>query len=333
MAKIAVVIGCSGQDGLLQTRLLVKYGYFVIGICRDKQRFNSLLKAVTDDINNIHTIEHDFKDFNTLTGVLQPYDIDEIYNFAGVSSIAASWSNPYDTVRLNTLFLVSLLEYVRRETPASKIFQAGSSECFIRSGLDEDERFVATSPYSLSKLASFSLVNLYRKSFGLFCVNGILFNHESIFRREGFVSRKIVQGIKQISQDQKSCLFLGNLDSVRDWGDAEDFVRGFHQVLQKSKSGNYVFRSGNIASVREVVEFCALNVGHDLVWKGTGIDEVGVLRNSGRIVVRISSEFFRPLDTDSEALGDFGAVEENPWVPSVDFEQLFSKLMKYDFIM
>jgi len=332
MNKTAVVIGCSSQDGLLQMRLLLRSGYFVIGICRDRRRFDLCSAYVSSDLNSYRIIEFDFVDFSKLSDLFRPYHIDEIYNFVGVTSIAESWNDPYNTLRVNTLFLVSLLEYVRNNSTSTKVFQAGSSESFITSLNADEDRFFATSPYGLSKLASYSLINLYRESFGIFVVNGILFNHESIFRREGFVSRKIVQGIKEIAQDQSSVLVLGNLDSTRDWGDAEDFVLGFHQVLQNSEPGNYIFRSGNVATVREVVEFCASCLGLDLIWKGAGIDEVGIQRSSGRVIIRVSSEFFRPLDTDYKSIGDFGSVMANPWSASVGFKELFKKLMEHDFV-
>ena len=308
--KIALITGITGQDGAYLARLLLKKKYIVHGIIRKSSSFN------TGRIDNIY--EDPFKknkslflhygdmlDFASLNSIISKVRPHEIYNLAAQSHVAVSFENPEYTTNVNALGTLRILESIHQNNlKNTKFYQASTSELFGNPKYkvqNEKTPFYTKSPYGTSKLFAYWITKNYRESYGIFASNGILFNHESPLRGDTFVTKKIVIGITKIFKNIQSCLYLGNLDSKRDWGHAEDYVYLQWLILQQSKPMDIIISTNKQHSVREFVECCCKYIGWKIIWSGKGLKEIGYVKLNGKkkIIVKVSKKYFRPNELGS----------------------------------
>ena len=347
--KVALITGITGQDGSYLTELLLKKNYEVHGIKRRASNFN------TQRIDHLYQDPHnpnpllilhygDLTDSTNIIKIIQKVKPDEIYNLGAQSHVSVSFESPEYTANSDALGTLRILEAVRLLglSKKTKIYQASTSELY---GLvkevpqKETTPFYPRSPYAVSKLYAYWITVNYRESYGMFACNGILFNHESPRRGETFVTRKITRGLSRINEGIEDCIFLGNLNSLRDWGHARDYVEMQWRMLQQDVPSDYVIATGRQESVRKFIELSAKAIGWNkekngpgIVWKGEGLDEVGVRADNGKIVVRIDPRYFRPCEVET-LLGDPSkASKELGWEAKISLEELVNEMIKEDLI-
>jgi len=340
--KIALITGITGQDGSYLAELLLEKNYKVWGIIRrcsniNTQRIahiynheNLILKYgdLTDSsnlLNILYLIEKTYSDFERL----------EIYNLAAMSHVKVSFEMPEYTADTDGLGVLRLLEAIRNSGISDKcrFYQASTSELF---GLvqevpqKETTPFYPRSPYGVAKLYSYWITKNYRESYNMFACNGILFNHESPRRGETFVTRKITQGLQHILNDDKATLVMGNIDTKRDWGHAKDYVEGMWRMLQCDIPNDYILSMNEYHSVREFIEKVFSLRGINILWKGSGLDEIGYDANTGREIIFINEKYYRPAEVE-ELLGDSTkARTELGWNPEYSFNELVKEMVDYD---
>ncbi len=329
--KRALITGITGQDGSYLAELLLEKGYQVYGIMRRK--------SVVDYGNvdhlkqRIHFIYADMTDLASLIHAMQVSMADEVYNLAAQSFVATSWEQPLATAEIDALGVTNLLEAIRLVKPEAHFYQAATSEMFGKvQETPQTERtpFYPRSPYGVAKLYGYWITKNYRESYGMFACSGILFNHESERRGKEFVTRKITSAAARISKGLQEDVELGNLDAKRDWGHASDYVRAMWMLLQGETPQDYVIASNETHSVREFAERAFSCAGLPLVWEGTGVDEVGISRVSGRVLVRVNPAFYRPAEVEL-LWGDPAKAEaELGWKREVSFGQLVERMVKSD---
>lgn len=301
--KKAFVTGASGQDGSYLTSYLLGLGYAVVGTQRRTSGESNWRhqELGIENHENLTMVEHDLTDLPNTYRIIESYQPDEIYNLAAQSHVGLSFSEPIATAQITALGATNLLEAIRFVKPDTKFYQASSSEMFGKvSDLSQSETsaFYPRSPYGVAKVyAHWSTVN-YRESFGIFASSGILFNHESPLRGREFVTRKISSGIAQQLTGENKPIVLGNLASQRDWGFAEEYVKGMWMMVQHHTPDTFVLASGQTTSVREFLELCYNSVGIDIEFRGKGVDETGVNAATGKTLVQVSPTFFRPAEVD-----------------------------------
>lgn len=301
MGKSALITGITGQDGSFLAELLLEKGYEVHGIVRRSaehttSRIDHLLRN-----NAVVLHDGDLSDSLSLVRIIDKVRPDEIYNLAAQSHVGTSFDVPEYTGDVDAIGVLRILEAVRILGLAQKvrIYQASTSELFGKveeCPQDENTPFHPYSPYAIAKQYGFWMIKEYREAYGMFACNGILFNHESERRGENFVTRKITLAAARISQGQQECLYLGNLDSKRDWGYAKDYVECMWLMLQQDEPDDFVIATGEQHTVRDFCNWSFQNVGISLAWKGEGVNETGVDVATGKVVVRVSPEFYRPTD-------------------------------------
>lgn len=310
--KIALITGVTGQDGSYLAELLLEKGYEVHGIKRRSSSLNS------SRIDHIYQDQHqtgsrfklhygDLTDSTNLIRIIKEVQPDEIYNLAAQSHVKVSFETPEYTANADGIGTLRLLEAVRILGLEKQIrfYQASTSEMFgLNDGkpLNESSRFYPRSPYGAAKVYAYWITVNYREAYGLFAANGILFNHESPRRGETFVTQKIVQAAVAIETGKQSKIYLGNLDAIRDWGHAKDFVEGMWRILQHKEASDWVLATGEATSVRKFVEKAFENIGRTISWTGKGIDEKGIDQN-GNTIVEVDPRYFRPSEV-SNLLGD-----------------------------
>jgi GDPmannose 4,6-dehydratase len=330
--KVALITGITGQDGSYLAELLLEKGYKVHGIIRRSSLIN------TDRIDHIYdkvTLHYgDLTDSTNLVRVIQQVQPDEIYNLGAQSHVKVSFEMPEYTGMVDGLGTLRVLEAVRLlgMEKKTRIYQASTSELYgLVQEVPQSEKtpFYPRSPYGVAKLYGFWIVKNYRESYGLHASSGILFNHESPRRGETFVTRKITRGLSRISVGQQDILYLGNLNAKRDWGHAKDYARAMWLMLQQDEADDYVIATGVQYSVREFVEKAAPYFSINIVWEGEGLDEVGIDKSSGRVVVKVSSKYFRPAEVDSLLGNPTKAKEKLGWEPEISFEQLIEDMCIY----
>ena len=339
-SKRALITGVTGQDGSYLAELLLENGYEVHGLKRRSSSFN------TQRLDKIYEDPHggskrfrlhfgDMTDSTNLIRVIAEVQPHEIYNLAAQSHVQVSFetaeytSNADGTGALRLLEAIRLLELEKK----TKFYQASTSEMF---GLTENEiplnelsRFYPRSPYGAAKLYAHWITVNYREAYGIFASTGILFNHESPRRGETFVTRKIVRGAVKIANGNFEPIYLGNLDAIRDWGHAKDYVDGMWRILQHNEPDDFVLATGRAVSVRNFTEIVFKNLGFELSWSGRGLDEIGV-DSSGRILVRIDEKYFRPSEVPF-LLGDYSKAKRIlGWYPKYSLEQLISEMVEND---
>lgn len=302
MAK-ALIFGAAGQDGAYLSRSLLDDGYEIIGI---EKSFNFDLwrfRAVGIENNpKMKLVECDIADSTACSGLLHSYKPDEIYNFAAQSSVALSFKDPAGTVLPTAFGASTLFEAVRQNCPDACLFQASSADMFgMHNGEDyknEASPYFPKSPYAVSKVFAHQLAKCYRESYGLNFSCGILFNHESPLRTEAFVTKKIAAAAARISQGSEEILELGNMDALRDWGYAPEYVEAMRLMLKQPQGDDFVIATGKLTSVREFVEACFAAVNMELDWHGSGVDEKGYRCSDGRLLVSVNPGFFRPIEAE-----------------------------------
>ena len=323
--KTALITGITGQDGSYLAEFLLSKGYEVHGIIRRSSSIN------TDRIDHIYDkikLHYgDLTDSTNLVKVIQQVQPDEIYNLGAQSHVKVSFETPEYTGQVDALGTLRVLEAVRLLGMENRvrIYQASTSELY---GLvqeipqRETTPFYPRSPYGVAKIYGYWITKNYRESYGMYACTGILFNHESPRRGETFVTRKITRGLSRISCGLQDVLELGNLNAKRDWGHAKDFVEAMWMMLQQDEPDDFVIATGVQYSVREFVEEAAPYFGFNIIWKGQGLDEVGIDKNTGRTIIKINSKYFRPAEVET-LLGDASKAKEKlGWEPKTSFKQL-----------
>ena len=337
MVKKALITGITGQDGSYLAELLLEKSYNVHGIIRRNSTSDPTdrIKQLLDN-PNIHLHYGDMSDFSNLTSLIQQTQPDEIYNLAAQSHVKVSFSNALYTTDINALGVTRLLEAIRvlGMEEKTRFYQASTSEMFGKvqeTPQKETTPFYPRSPYGVAKLYGYWLVRNYRESYNIFGCNGILFNHESPRRGELFVTRKVTKTLSEIKVGiKKGPLELGNMDAKRDWGHAKDYVRGMWMMLQADHPDDYVLSMEEQHSVRDFVNISCKHLGFDIEWSGKGIDEVGIDRNTGRTIVQINPEYYRPTEVET-LIGDCTKVKtELGWKPEYTFEKLVEEMCESD---
>jgi GDPmannose 4,6-dehydratase len=338
--RVALITGVTGQDGAYLAEYLLGLGYTVHGIKRRSSSFNTQrVDHLYEDphTGNVPFLMHygDMTDSTNLIRLMQQIRPTEIYNLAAQSHVAVSFESPEYTANADAIGVLRLLEAIRilgmeKET---RFYQASTSELY---GLvqevpqKETTPFYPRSPYGVAKLYGYWITVNYREAYGMFASNGILFNHESPIRGETFVTRKITRGVARIEAGLESTLYLGNLDAKRDWGHARDYVVGMHRILQADQADDFVLSTGETRSVREFVELAFAEVGRAIVWRGKGVEETGVDKKSGKIVVRIDPIYFRPTEVDL-LIGDSSKARQKlGWAPKTSFAELVKEMVAAD---
>jgi GDPmannose 4,6-dehydratase len=331
--KKALITGITGQDGSYLAELLLEKGYLVTGVIRrssisTKSRIEHLL-----DNSSLEIVEGDLLDTVSIQQILKKANPDEIYNLAAMSHVHSSFTAPEYTMQVNGLAVLKLLEQVKEITPNAKVYLAGTSEMFGKASSqpqNEQTPFHPRSPYGLSKVCGFWGGVHYREAYGLYVANGILFNHESPRRGEEFVSRKISLSVSKISQGIQHTLLLGNLNAKRDWGYAKEFVQGMWQMLQQEKADDFVLATGKTHTVREFATLAFSHIGIDIDWKGKGIEEKGINKKTGKPLIEVSRDFFRPTEVDF-LLGDSTKAKKTfGWEAKTSFTDLVSLMVQND---
>ena len=342
LGKKALITGITGQDGSYLAELLLSKGYKVYGIVRRSSSFNteridhllsdSHLQGERSIGKNMFRVYGDLNDGSSLARIVRQIEPDEIYNLGAQSHVRVSFDVPEYTADVIALGTLRLLEAIRETDVKTRFYQASSSEMFgkaVEVPQNENTPFNPQSPYACAKVFAHQITKNYRNSYGIFASTGILFNHESERRGKTFVTRKISRGLSRITLGLDKCLYLGNLDSKRDWGYAPEYVEGMWMMLQQNKPDDYVLATGESHSVREYIEKTCEILDIDLEWKGQGLNEVGVNKKTGAMIIRIDSYFFRPSEV-SMLQGDYSkANKELDWKPKTNFEELVRLMANY----
>lgn len=350
MKKVALITGITGQDGSYLAEFLLDKGYEVHGIKRRASLFNTgRIDHIYQDphVDNKNFILHygDLTDSSNLTRILQQVQPDEVYNLGAQSHVAVSFEAPEYTADVDAMGTLRLLEAIRflGLEKKTKFYQASTSELY---GLvqeipqKETTPFYPRSPYAVAKLYAYWITVNYREAYGMYACNGILFNHESPRRGETFVTRKITRGLANIAQGLEKCLFMGNMDALRDWGHAKDYVRMQWMMLQQDKPEDFVIATGVQYSVRQFIEWSANELGVTLEFTGKGVDEKGIVKaitgdkapalKVGDVVVQVDARYFRPAEVET-LLGDpSNAKNKLGWTPEITVQEMCAEMVAED---
>ena len=343
MQRRALITGITGQDGAYLAEFLVAKDYEVHGIKRRSSTFNTsridhLYQDPHEQDVHLHLHYGDLTDSSNLIRIVQQVQPDEIYNLAAQSHVAVSFETPEYTANCDALGTLRLLEAIRilGLEKKTRFYQASTSEMFgnvQEARQRETTPFYPRSPYGAAKVYGHWITVNYREAYGMFACSGILFNHESPIRGETFVTRKITRGLTRIREGLESCLYLGNLDSLRDWGHAKDYVRAQWLMLQQETPEDFVIATGEQHSVREFVTKAAECLDMQMRWVGTGVDEIGIDTKTERTMVKIDSRYFRPTEVDT-LLGDATKAQlKLGWRPEHTFGDLVREMVREDLIL
>tara|TARA_B100000212_G_scaffold54060_1_gene35590 strand:- start:2203 stop:3321 length:1119 start_codon:yes stop_codon:yes gene_type:complete len=345
--KVAFITGITGQDGSYLAELLLEKGYEVHGLKRRSSSFNTyridhLYQDPHEKETNLFLHYGDLIDSSNIMNLIQKIQPDEIYNLGAQSHVAVSFNNPVYTANCDALGILRILEAVRNLNliKKTKIYQASTSELYGKVQeipQKESTPFYPRSPYAIAKLYAYWIIVNYREAYDIFACNGILFNHESPRRGETFVTRKITRGLSRIHYGLEKCIFMGNLDSLRDWGHAKDYVYMQWLMLQQEKPEDFVIATGEMRSVREFIELCAIELGWNkkeggkgIIWESSGLDEIGKRADTEEIVIRIDERYFRPTEVE-QLLGDASKAREKlKWSPSISLNELIAEMIQED---
>ena len=337
-AKVALITGITGQDGSYLAEFLLEKGYTVHGIKRRASSFNTArIDHIFQDphLENARFKLHygDLSDSSNLTRIIQETQPDEIYNLGAQSHVAVSFESPEYTADVDGMGTLRMLEAIRilGLEKKTRFYQASTSELYglvQETPQKESTPFYPRSPYAVAKLYAYWIVVNYREAYGMYACNGILFNHESPRRGETFVTRKITRGLANISQGLEDCLYMGNVDALRDWGHAKDYVRMQWMMLQQDQPEDFVIATGKQYSVRQFIEWSAAELGMALRWEGVGVNEVGYWND--KPVVKIDPRYFRPTEVDT-LLGDpTKARQKLGWVPEITAQEMCAEMVTHD---
>ncbi|PJA88265.1 MAG: GDP-mannose 4,6-dehydratase [Candidatus Moranbacteria bacterium CG_4_9_14_3_um_filter_36_9] len=338
--KKALITGITGQDGSYLAEFLIEKGYEVHGIVRRSSSFNTERIDHILPVSRLHESKvkiyreyGDLSDSSSISRIIERIKPDEIYNLGAQSHVRISFDIPEytcDTVGLGTL---RVLDAIKESGIKTKFYQAGSSEMFGKvqeTPQKETTPFYPRSPYGCAKVFAHWITANYRESYGLFACNGILFNHESPRRGGNFVTKKVTRGLARVKLGLEDFISLGNLDAKRDWGYAKDYVEGMWLMLQADKPDDYVLATGEMHTVRELVEETCRILGFNLIWKGNGVNEVGIDKKTKKIIIKIDPYFFRPAEVDL-LLGDASKAKNKlGWEPKIKFKELVKLMVEAD---
>ena len=350
MKKKAIITGVTGQDGTYLADLLIKKNYQVHGIVRRSS--TSKIERWVEEFEHLNqnvTIHNgDVCDSSNLTDIISSVKPDEIYNFAAQSHVAVSFISPEYTSNANALGALRILDAIRilKLEKKTKFYQASTSELY---GLvrekpqSETTPFYPRSPYAVAKLYSYWITKNYRESYGIFATNGILFNHESKLRGETFVTRKITIGLSKIAKSKIKKIEMGNLNALRDWGHAKDYVNAIWLMMQSKKPGDYVISSEKQFSVKDFINITASKLGILIQWKGKGLKEVGIVKDIttskygkpkvklGQIIIKVNKKYFRSSEVP-DLIGNSSKIKKQlKWKPKITFEQLITEMIDWDY--
>lgn len=340
MAKVALITGVTGQDGAYLSELLLGKGYEVHGVKRRSSLFN------TDRIDHLYQDQHeknvnfklhygDLTDSTNLIRIIQEVKPDEIYNLAAMSHVKVSFDTPEYTANADGIGTLRILEAIRilGLEKKTRFYQASTSELY---GLvqevpqRETTPFYPRSPYGVAKLYAFWITKNYRESYNMYACNGILFNHESPLRGETFVTRKITRAVAKISLGMQEKLFMGNIDSERDWGHAKDYVEGMWRMLQQEEADDFVLATGIKITVREFINMAFAEVGINLAWEGKAENEKGIDAATGKVIVEIDPKYYRPAEVEL-LVGDAGKAKQKlGWEPKYTVKELCKEMVQSD---
>ena len=329
--KNALITGITGQDGSYLAELLLSKGYNVYGLMRRKSVVDY---GNVDHIKEkIHFIYADMTDLISLINAMRESQADEVYNLAAQSFVATSWEQPIATAEIDALGVTNMLEAIRTVKPSARFYQASTSEMFgLVQEIPQTEKtpFYPRSPYGVAKLYGHWISKNYRESYDLYACSGILFNHESERRGLEFVTRKITDAVVRIKLGLMDHVELGNLDSKRDWGHSKDYVRAMWLMLQQDKADDYVIATNETRTVREFVDTAFKHVGMEIEWSGKGIDEIGVDKATGKTVVKVNPQFFRPAEVDILIGNPEKAETVLGWKREIPFAELVERMIRND---
>lgn len=336
MTRKALITGIRGQDGAYLAKHLLEEGYEVYGADRrsgDTTFWRLEAMGIRDDVKILYM---DLLELTNIIAVLRKVQPDEIYNLAAQSFVATSFDQPMVTTDVNAMGTLRILEAMRVLEPATRFYQASTSEMFGKvAETPQSERtpFHPRSPYGVAKLYAHWITVNYREAYDLFACSGILFNHESPLRGIEFVTRKITRAVAAMAKGRVEPLVLGNIDARRDWGFAGDYVRGMHAMLQHEQADDYVLATGETRSIRDFLDAAFAIIDRELVWEGEGLATRGIDRKKGDILVTISEEFYRPAEVDVLQGDASKAHQRLGWKPSVNFEGLVEMMVRADLDM
>ena len=340
MKIVAIITGITGQDGAYLADLLLKKDYLVHGIKRRSSSFNTaridhLYQDPHIDKRNFVLHHGDLTDSTNMIRIIQEVQPDEIYNLAAQSHVMVSFETPEYTANADALGTLRILEAIRLLglSDKTRFYQASTSELYgMVQEVPQNEKtpFYPRSPYGVAKLYAYWITVNYREAYNIFACNGILFNHESPIRGETFVTRKITRAAVRISLGVQERLYLGNLDSKRDWGHADDYVEGMWRIMQHDKPDDFVLATGISTSIRDFTTQAFSEAGISLEWSGSGVDEVGKNAQTGKLLVSVDPTYFRPTEVDL-LIGDASKAKEKlGWSPTCDLNQLISEMISSD---
>ncbi len=339
--KKALITGITGQDGSYLAELLLEKGYEVHGMIRRASTFNtSRINHLYQDphINGVKLFLHygDLSGSSNINRIIEEVRPDEIYNLGAQSHVRVSFDIPEYTADVTGLGALRILDAIKETGIKTKFYQASSSEMFGKVSAEnlpitENTPFHPRSPYGCAKVYAYWITRNYRESYGMFTVNGILFNHESPRRGEMFVTDKIIRGLARVKLGKEEKLYLGNLDAKRDWGYAKDFVEGMWLMLQQDKPDDYILATNETHTVREFAELAAKHLGFSLQWEGSDVNEKGIDAKTGKTIIEIDPKYFRPAEVDV-LQGDYSKAKKVfGWKPKVTFAQLVELMVKADY--
>ena len=349
--KVALITGITGQDGSYLAEFLLEKGYIVHGIKRrassfNTQRIDHIYQDPHIDHANLKLHYGDLSDTSNLIRIIQETQPDEIYNLGAMSHVAVSFESPEYTADVDGVGTLRILEAIRilGIEKKTRFYQASTSELYglvQETPQKETTPFYPRSPYAVAKMYAYWITVNYREAYGIYACNGILFNHESPRRGETFVTRKITRGLANISQGLESCLYMGNIDALRDWGHAKDYVRMQWMMLQQEQPEDFVIATGVQYSVRQFIEWSAAELGIKLRFEGQGVDEVAIIDSiegakapalsPGQIIVRVDPRYFRPTEVET-LLGDPSKAKAKlGWTPEITVQQMCAEMVAADF--
>ncbi len=329
--KNALITGINGQDGSYLAELLLEKGYNVYGIMRRKSVVDyGNVEHIKD---KIHFIYADMIDGASLINAMRISDADEVYNLAAQSFVATSWEQPVATAEIDAIGVTNMLEAIRVVKPSCRFYQASTSEMFgLVQAIPQDENtpFYPRSPYGVAKVYGHWITKNYRESYDMYACSGILFNHESERRGKEFVTRKITDSVARIKLGVQDCVELGNLDAKRDWGHSKDYVYAMWLMLQQEQADDYVIATNETRTVREFAQTAFAKVGIDIEWSGEGVNEIGTDKSTGKVVVKVNKDFFRPAEVNL-LIGNAAKAEKAlGWKRQISFDELVERMVKND---
>lgn len=330
--KTALVTGASGQDGSYLCELLLKKGYKVVAADRRSSRDTQWRHKFLKIHHKLLYEDFDLSDIYSIDRIFKKYKFDEVYNLAAQSFVKASFDTPISTSNVTGLGVLRVLETIKNTNPKIKFYQASSSEMFGKAkGLqDENTKFYPRSPYAVAKLFGHEITKNYRESYNIFACSGILFNHESPLRGEEFVTKKITKQLCEVLKKKRSFIELGNIYSKRDWGYAKDYVEAMWLMLQQKKPQDFIIATSKSVSIKDFINICAKHLKMRILWKGIGLKEVGICRDTNKTIIKINKKYYRPAEVDYLRGSSKKARKHLKWKPKTSLNQLVKIMINFD---